>query len=416
MKGETRGKMKSSKSRSGLFLRKLTINNFKSIKKIEMDLGQLNIFVGANGSGKSNILEAIGMLSAAISGEVSYSSLADRGVRLSTADIFKSSFEGEKRVKTIRFESEFDDFIYDVSLEASKKAGNLFYYFAEKLARQGNNIASRSNSGATVNSSAVDKLDSDLSVLLYARINNLMEKDISDSLDGLKKFAIYAPTTPILRGISPDVSQKAPLGLYGGSLAGAFRDLLRSSSKGKELDKFLSLFNWIKGIDVSAPDQRVQSSHVHTGDKVITVTDSFMRKDFNSLYGYDVSEGVLYIIFMLVLLYHRDTPKIYALDNVDSALNPAMIKKFIELTSSLLDDQGKQLFMTTHNPTTLDGIDLFNENHRLFVVERDKKGFTEVHRIKPPEGMTKEEWREKFRGIPLSQIWLSGAFGGFPEI
>lgn len=120
MKGETRGKMKSSKSRSGLFLRKLTINNFKSIKKIEMDLGQLNIFVGANGSGKSNILEAIGMLSAAISGEVSYSSLADRGVRLSTADIFKSSFEGEKRVKTIRFESEFDDFIYDVSLEASK--------------------------------------------------------------------------------------------------------------------------------------------------------------------------------------------------------------------------------------------------------------------------------------------------------
>ncbi|MBK8565864.1 MAG: AAA family ATPase [Saprospiraceae bacterium] len=42
------------------------IENFKSIQSLDLELGRLNIFIGANGSGKSNILEAIAMGSAAM--------------------------------------------------------------------------------------------------------------------------------------------------------------------------------------------------------------------------------------------------------------------------------------------------------------------------------------------------------------
>jgi AAA15 family ATPase/GTPase len=49
-------------------IRKIEISAFKSIAAQEIELGQLNVFVGANGSGKSNILEAIGVLSAAAFG------------------------------------------------------------------------------------------------------------------------------------------------------------------------------------------------------------------------------------------------------------------------------------------------------------------------------------------------------------
>lgn len=40
----------------------ITIKNFKSITQINLSLGNVNVFIGANGSGKSNILEAIGMV------------------------------------------------------------------------------------------------------------------------------------------------------------------------------------------------------------------------------------------------------------------------------------------------------------------------------------------------------------------
>jgi len=43
-------------------LEKLTVKNFKSIREQTLALGRLNIFIGANGSGKSNLIEAFRIL------------------------------------------------------------------------------------------------------------------------------------------------------------------------------------------------------------------------------------------------------------------------------------------------------------------------------------------------------------------
>jgi AAA15 family ATPase/GTPase len=44
-------------------IEKLIINNFKSIKKLEIEAKRVNIFIGEPNAGKSNILEALGLLS-----------------------------------------------------------------------------------------------------------------------------------------------------------------------------------------------------------------------------------------------------------------------------------------------------------------------------------------------------------------
>ena len=41
---------------------RLTIKNFKSIIDLTIELGRVNVFIGANGMGKSNVLEAIARL------------------------------------------------------------------------------------------------------------------------------------------------------------------------------------------------------------------------------------------------------------------------------------------------------------------------------------------------------------------
>lgn len=41
----------------------------------------------------------------------------------------------------------------------------------------------------------------------------------------------------------------------------------------------------------------------------------------------------------------------------------------------------KHVFLTTHNPLVLDGLDLQNDDIRLFAVDRDSNGYAQIRRI-----------------------------------
>jgi len=44
------------------YLKKIFVKNFKSLRDCEIDIGKLNVVVGANASGKSNLVEAFRLL------------------------------------------------------------------------------------------------------------------------------------------------------------------------------------------------------------------------------------------------------------------------------------------------------------------------------------------------------------------
>src|SRR5438132_7291795 len=75
---------------------RITVRSFKSLESVTVDLGQVNVFIGANGSGKSNLLEAMGVLGAAASGRVDDESLLRRGVRPGLPQLYKSAFLEER--------------------------------------------------------------------------------------------------------------------------------------------------------------------------------------------------------------------------------------------------------------------------------------------------------------------------------
>ena len=72
----------------------------------------------------------------------------------------------------------------------------------------------------------------------------------------------------------------------------------------------------------------------------------------------------------------------------------------------------RQVFLTSHNPTSLDAFDLFDDDERVFVVERNQEGHTTVTRLKPPDGMSRKEWFQAKNGRNLSQLWLDGEIRG----
>src|SRR5947208_15525417 len=95
---------------------KLTVRYFKSLESVEVALGQMNVFVGANGSGKSNLLEAMGVLSAAAAGRVDDEALLRRGVRPGVPKLYKSALPGPHRPKPIDFSDENANAVYDVRI------------------------------------------------------------------------------------------------------------------------------------------------------------------------------------------------------------------------------------------------------------------------------------------------------------
>jgi ABC-type cobalamin/Fe3+-siderophores transport system ATPase subunit len=77
-------------------LASVTVKDFKSLKNVTVELGQVSVFVGANGAGKSSLLEAIGILGACAAGVVDDQALLRRGVRPGVPELYKSSFAKER--------------------------------------------------------------------------------------------------------------------------------------------------------------------------------------------------------------------------------------------------------------------------------------------------------------------------------
>ena len=112
---------------------------------------------------------------------------------------------------------------------------------------------------------------------------------------------------------------------------------------------------------MAAPKKSNINANVPTTRDVIEFTDRYM-KDTAQFTGYDASEGALYVLFMLALAMHPQGPSIFAVDSFDHALNPRLAKKMMEVFCDQILRQDKHVFLTTHNPLVLDGLNLSNDN------------------------------------------------------
>ena len=198
-----------------------------------------------------------------------------------------------------------------------------------------------------------------------------------------------------------------------GRLADTMEELFREDEEDimfgtMYLDEVLELIDWASDIHISKPRKSNLNPGVPSTRQVIEFRDRFLKE--KALFtGYDASEGALYVLFMLTLAMHSKAPKMFAIDSFDHALNPRLAKRITEVFSQLILDADKTVFMTTHNPLVLDGLNLSDDRIRLFAVNRNKYGFAELNRIQiSPELLA--------TGQSLSRLWINGLLGGVPEL
>ncbi len=409
----------------------ITIEGFKSLLKIpDLELGQVNVFIGANGSGKSAFLEALGVLGAAVAGRVEDTALRSRGVRPGVPALYKTSLKDERYRRVISLKAvgawDAETAEYSVALDnLIEEPSDAWTYTNEMLRRGDLRLIGRSPAGKNAPADILEHLSGlsqelrpDAGLIAVVRGFKELNGAPHTLLQVLEDYAIFAPTTPVLRGIEPDASQREPLGLSGGRLPEALEQLLNSRRRqfgDLDLDDVLELLDWVADVDVTPPSNQFLSPNVPSLRRFVRFTDRWMRTGRNRLSAYDASEGALYVLFMLILAAHPKSPQLFAIDNFDQAMHPTLARQVTRLFCQAMLASQRQVLLTTHNPLVLDGLNLNNPAIRLFAVERTYQtgGATQIHRVEIAPGVLAEA---KEKGWTLSDLWVMGRIGAVPNL
>ena len=355
----------------------ITVKNFKSITDMTLSLGNVNVFIGANGSGKSNILEAIAMVAAERSAQIEVNSMIQKGIRIAKPDLMISSFYGQPSNNTI-------------NVNISGTEGERIKYAVTNLTPE--DIYSTWNAPWSTG----------------ARRGNIKEAvEKTDKLrEYLSKYLIYSLSINALRGLTSD-SLQYPLGLNGEGL-----DVLLNNIPKEEImqikESAKDYISWIEDIFFDNEEiYKMQGYKLGRSKSNLYFRDKFMQKKNNLFSAENANEGALELLFYLTLFISRKTPDFFAIDNIENGLNPRLCRFLMKKICELAVKNGKQVLITTHNPAILDGLNLNDGSQRLYVVTRNDEGKTQAKRIQ-----TKEQTGEQ--RMMLSEMWMKGLIGGVP--
>ncbi|MGL5059165.1 MAG: AAA family ATPase [Microcoleus sp.] len=399
------------------------IKNYKSIQKLKLELGRVTVLIGENGCGKSNILEAIALASAAANRKLDNEFLVSRGIRVTEPQLMRSGFEKDNLAKEITIDLKLSDLQRltfnlqndNAPYSSWQQINNFTQDFAAPLIESINQnldflkqFAERHKKyqSDTTNQSYIEEAEQDL-----LKLNNILTVEAKKAdeinswhkfLTNLYKFLIYSPENQALKTFEKE-GQIQPLGINGEGLFKLLKILNLEQNKDKinQIKEKLQLIDWFKDFEVPENLSPLQS-YLQLKDKYLDSALSYFDQRSSN-------EGFLFLLFYFTLFISDLTPKFFAVDNIDASLNPRLCRRLIQELVELAKKHDKQVIFTTHNPAVLDGLDLDDDEQRLLVISRNQLGYTKARRILGPKPLEGQE------PVELSEAFLRGYIGGLPK-
>ena len=325
----------------------LLIENFKSISDCRLEFGRMNVFIGDNGSGKSNLLEAIGLYCACLGESIGPAALSTKGVRLSAGGRFHSAFRNEGRRTGITLTGALGEVMYSAALRAAA-ADSRLEFSQERLDYRERRVLTRKGRRVELTNDDGERRQVEMT---------------TGGREGVR--AAHGAGSALPTTVQAALRQMGQYRAYGWE---------HGLSTGDENDR--------------DPENRGSGAEAGEG----TLALKFMTK----LLGDPASPPAFGIDNIDRDLDARSARRVFE----------AIREK---LESDEPTGRGlQQVFAATHKPTAIDAIDLFDAGQRLFLVSRNEAGHTQVKRIAPAVGTEKEDWISLTGGRNLSQLWLEG--------
>jgi predicted ATPase len=395
------------------------IKNFKSVVDLSLELGTFNVLIGENGCGKTNILEAIAFGAAANADKLDFEFLGSRGIRVTNTEFMFSAFTNSKKRKAVLidfYENKhmYSHHIVSDSLSTKNWIDKNKIRSSKQIQEITKSLYAEENEKKRVKIlSQLERYEGDVTTIAEMSKTYRIGKDLEEFVNKLSArlidsdfasraisdYVIYSPEQSALRKFL-ETTQIYPLGIKGEGLFQYLKELTSTGRNEKILDdvkEALALLDWYE--DFALPEGLLSNEFS------LRIKDKYLNESLQYFDQRSTNEGFLFLLFYSVLFISKETPRFFAIDNIDASLNPKLCMQLIRNLVSLGKKHKKQVIVTTHNPAVLDGLNLKDNSQRLFVVRRNDEGQTKAKRV---------EYKLE-RKMKMSELWTNGIIGGLPE-
>ncbi len=374
-------------------LNHLRIRGFRRLADVDLDLRPVMVMIGANGVGKTSILDAVSLLSASASGKLNTTlsaiggigSLLTRGIAEAVAFDISMEVPGYNPL--------------DYSIELQSK-GNGYQVFREELSQdrglpapfkhvtaEGSRIRYHDGQNLTAPTWDYEPEESALS-------------QVPKMFHGPEEFRRVLSTVTFYHVL--DVRQRAPV-----KLPQPIKSAVLPGADGEDLVPFLYS---LREADQPRFEAIVDTLHaafptfealnfppVAAGTMAMTWKDSCFDKP---LYMNELSEGTLRFLWLVSLLLSPSLSTVTMIDEPEVSLHPELLSLLADLMREA--SARTQLIVATHS----DRLIRFLEPKEVLVMDSDEDGLTTATWA---DQMDLDKWMAEYT---LDEVWRMGRMGG----
>jgi len=375
---------------------RLRFRNFLSLRHVDLELSKLNVFVGPNSSGKSNIARALQLLA----NHVRHGVPVLPGYR-----DFKSVVYGFDVTTQIELEIEAEisghNVRYALILTPDNYIEKAWINSKEVLSSEGReSLASVLTRNGEIKrfrkpGSAIPPNQHLLAHNIFRSVLTLLPSEavmeIHDLAEVLKSFTIHSFDPKSIRAVS-GVGAQPVLGYDG---RGLVRVLLHFYLENRRV--FARIEDVLRSL---IPEVEEIVPHIEGGNVELWLRVKGMKEPLRPA---NISDGTLRILAYITVL-HSDT-SLVALEEPENFVHPHLLETLVDLARRA----PCQVVMTTHSPYLLDHV----KPEEVFVTEKPGtetvvRKLTETKEVEAVKKLLEE-------GGTLGEAWYSGLIGGAPK-
>ena len=362
-------------------LQSLHIKNFKSIVNIKIDnVPNFSVFAGTNGSGKSNIFEALEFVRDVVRSGVLYATKKHNGYE----NIHSHKLKGDnaKKFKAIlEFKINENSYLYDLEIRSWNKNP----FLIEKIMKNEKELAKR-----TVQNLFIFGKEQEISYASDETILKLVSKEAEELLDFISSIERYQ-IDPNRAREADDYFENDTLDPYASNLTTVLSKIEKDQFIAEDIIELMQMI--VPGLEkISIEKERLNNK------TVVTFKEEGTRKKFPA--GL-ISDGTIYALAMLVIVYSNKNG-IIMIEEPERGLNPKAISELVNIFRER--SQTFNIFINTHS----ESIVRVTKPKELFIVDKHD-GKTIVKNVK------KAYPNYDYKKMDIDKMWMSNLFdGGLP--
>jgi len=398
-------------------IKRIKAKNFKSFKELDLELGDLNILIGANASGKSNFVQIFKFLrdirSHGLENAISIQGGAEylTNVNIGASEAFSLEITSEPRVgskiemKEKVTEIKTYEVIYGFTIQFNDREAG-FEILEDKLTEkveivewQKNGEIGKTYDEAIVFSKAGSKVEINLpdsipqSYGSWSRtLGTYLETEMLPNTLLLEcpfifSYAFFPSLAPFQSGVEfvdisvydfepklartlAPITGEVRLAENGNNLAIAIRNIIKSEDgKRKLLNLVTELLDFVDDLDVERRSID-RASILKIREKY---SEEFLPVSL-------ISDGTINMLALIIALYFDEKP-LTIIEEPGRNIHPYLISRVVDMMEDA--SQSKQIIVTTHNPEMV----RYANGEDLLLISRDEDGFSSISRPSEEEDM-----------------------------